>query len=63
ANAEPDQDKRRALYIQVQEIVGQDLPYINLWYPDNVGVYRDRLRNVNPGPAGDYDFLTSVRLQ
>jgi peptide/nickel transport system substrate-binding protein len=63
ANAEPDQEKRRALYIQVQEIVGQDLPYINLWYPDNVGVYRDRLSNVNPGPAGDYDFLSSVTLQ
>jgi peptide/nickel transport system substrate-binding protein len=63
ANAEPDQEKRRALYIQVQEIVGQDLPYINLWYPDNVGVYRDRLSNVIPGPAGDYDFLASVTLQ
>jgi peptide/nickel transport system substrate-binding protein len=63
ANAEPDQEKRRALYIEVQEIVGQDLPYINLWYPDNVGAHRDRLGNVNPGPAGDYDFLTSVTLQ
>ena len=63
ANAEPDQEKRRALYVQVQEIVGQDLPYINLWYPDNVGVYRNRLSDVNPAPSGDYDFLTSVTLR
>jgi peptide/nickel transport system substrate-binding protein len=63
ANAEPDQEKRRALYFQVQEIVGQDLPYINLWYPENVGVYRDRLGNVEPGPAGDYDFLAGVTIR
>jgi peptide/nickel transport system substrate-binding protein len=63
ANAEPDQEKRRVLYIQVQEIVAQDLPYINLWYPDNVGVYRDRLGNVEPGPAGDYDFLAGVTIR
>jgi peptide/nickel transport system substrate-binding protein len=63
ANAEPDQEKRRALYVQVQEIVGQDLPYINLWYPDNIGVYRNRLSDVNPAPSGDYDFLTSVTLR
>jgi len=56
------QEKRKEIYAQVQRIVAADLPYINLWYSDNVVVHTPRVRNVHVGPAGNYDFLTTVEL-
>jgi peptide/nickel transport system substrate-binding protein len=55
-----DQQKRKQIYAQVQRIV--ELPYINLWYFDNVVVYSRRVRNLHVGPAGNFDFLTAVEL-
>ena len=31
-----DQQKRKIIYAEIQRIVAEDLPYINLWYLDNV---------------------------
>ncbi len=41
-----DQTKRKALYDQIQQIVAEDLPYINLWYLDNVLVHTNRVRGI-----------------
>jgi peptide/nickel transport system substrate-binding protein len=57
-----DQEKRKQIYAHVQEILARDLPYINLWYFDNVVVHSTRVRDLHINPAGNYDFLTSVRL-
>jgi peptide/nickel transport system substrate-binding protein len=57
-----DQGRRKQIYARVQQIVAKELPYINLWYFDNVVVHSRRARNVHVGIAGNYDFLTSVEL-
>jgi peptide/nickel transport system substrate-binding protein len=57
-----DQDKRRADYFELQRIVAYDLPYINLWYLDNVLVHSKRLSNVRLSPSGNYDFLATAEL-
>ena len=57
---EPDRDNRRALLFDVQRIVADELPYINLWYVDNVCVYRDRLQIETLSPTGDYGFLQTM---
>jgi peptide/nickel transport system substrate-binding protein len=57
-----DQEKRKQIYAQVQQILARDLPYINLWYFDNVVVHSARVRNLHVNPAGNYEFLTSVQL-
>jgi peptide/nickel transport system substrate-binding protein len=62
ARRSADQQKRKQLYAQVQRILANELPYINLWYFDNVVVYSRRVRNLHVGPAGNYDFLTAVEL-
>jgi peptide/nickel transport system substrate-binding protein len=59
---ELDQNKRRQIYAGVQRIVQQDLPYINLWYFDNVLVTSDRVRNVQLSSSGNYDFLITAEL-
>ena len=36
-----DREKRKAILSEIQKIVAEDEPYINLWYTDNVCVHRD----------------------
>ena len=57
-----DERKRKQLYGEVQGIVAEELPYINLWYFDNVVVHSARVRGLHLGSAGNYDFLASVHL-
>jgi peptide/nickel transport system substrate-binding protein len=63
ARMEMDREKRKALLWEIQRIVAEDEPYINLWYPDNVCVHRERLTDIVIPPAGDYDFIEGARLQ
>ena len=55
-----DRDARRAAYDRIQRILNQDLPYIHLWYVDNVAIHNKRISNLNLFPTGNYDFLTEV---
>src|SRR5271166_4243433 len=57
-----DQQKRKAIYDQIQQIVAEDLPYINLWYSDNVLVHTNRVQGIEIGPSGNYDFLRCAEL-
>jgi peptide/nickel transport system substrate-binding protein len=63
ARVEMDREKRRAILGEVQKIVAEDEPYINLWYPDNVCVHRARLTGIDIPPGGDYEFLATVRVK
>lgn len=62
ARQEVDPKVRKMLYLEVQSILAQDLPYINLWYLDNVMVHANRVRNLRLNPAGNFDFLRSAEL-
>ncbi|MGH9668720.1 MAG: ABC transporter substrate-binding protein [Terriglobales bacterium] len=62
ARRETDEQKRKVLYAEVQRIVAQDLPYIHLWYLDNVLVHSRRVRNLHLSPSGNYDFLKTAEL-
>ncbi len=57
-----DQQKRKAIYDEIQQILAEDLPYINLWYLDNVLVHTNRVRGIEISPAGNYDFLRTAEL-
>ena len=62
ARREIDLKTRKLLYGEVQSILAEDLPYINLWYLDNVLVHTTRVRNLRLNPAGNYDFLRTAEL-
>lgn len=49
--------ERKAIYDQVQEVAAKDLPFIGLWYGNNVGVYRKELSNVKMPPNGSWKNL------
>jgi peptide/nickel transport system substrate-binding protein len=54
--------RRRADYVEAQQILARDLPAINLWYPDSIVVHNRRLTHVVPSPSGSYLFLETAEL-
>jgi peptide/nickel transport system substrate-binding protein len=63
ASTELDQNARKQDYAEIQQILAEDLPYINLWYFDNVMVYSKRVRGLEMNPSGNYDFLRTAELE
>jgi peptide/nickel transport system substrate-binding protein len=62
ARTEMDQGKRKEMYVEIQRVLAEDLPYINLWYLDNVLVHTSRVKNLSISPPGNYDFLKTAEL-
>jgi peptide/nickel transport system substrate-binding protein len=62
ARGELDQSGRKQIYAEIQRIVAEDLPYIDLWYIENVMVHTRRVRNLSLNPPGNYDFLKTAEL-
>jgi peptide/nickel transport system substrate-binding protein len=62
ARTEINQETRKKLYAEIQRILAEDLPYINLWYLDNVLVHTQRVNNLSLSPPGNYDFLKTAEL-
>ena len=60
--AELDQNARKQNYAHIQEILAEDLPYINLWYLNNVMVASRRVLNLRLNPSGNFDFLKTAEL-
>ena len=57
-----DQATRRALYLQVQQILSDDEPTVVLWSLDNVVVHSRRLHGVRPVSSGTFDWLRTATL-
>ena len=62
ARSELDIHSREQLYAEIQRLLADELPYINLWYIDNVLVASKRVRNLTLNPPGNYDFLKTAEL-
>jgi peptide/nickel transport system substrate-binding protein len=62
ARREINPNIRRPLYVEVQKILAEELPYVDLWYFDNVLVHNKRVVNLKLNPAGNYDFLRAAEL-
>jgi len=63
ARVEGDREKRRELFSKVQKIIAEDLPYVSLWFMDNISVHRKSISDVQISPTGDYDFLRTIEAQ
>ena len=57
-----DQDSRREIYKQVQQLAAQDLPYVSLWWIDNVAVMNRRLQGFDAYPNGSLRSLATLTL-
>jgi peptide/nickel transport system substrate-binding protein len=57
-----DSDQRKIIYAQVQRLVADDLPYVSLWWVDNVAVMNRRLADFQPYPNGSLRSLATLTL-
>jgi peptide/nickel transport system substrate-binding protein len=62
ARREVDRSVRKKIYSRIQNILAEELPYIDLWYLDNVLVHNKRVTNLKLNPAGNFDFLRTAEL-
>lgn len=62
ARREVDPKVRKPIYAEIQRILAEQLPYIDLWYLDNVLVHNKRVQNLQLNPAGNFDFLRTAEL-
>lgn len=60
---ESSRERRRALYGEVQEVLAREVPYVGLWWPDNVAVAREGLAPFVIPPDGSFRFLAAVRWE
>ena len=63
ASTELDQNTRKREYAELQQILAEDLPYLDLWYFDNVMVSSKRVGGLELNPSGNYDFLKTAELE
>jgi peptide/nickel transport system substrate-binding protein len=56
-------EERKKIYLQVQDIVAKELPYIGLWYGKNVAVHRKNIKNVRLHPAGKWITLLEMKKE
>jgi len=62
ARREVDTHKRKQAYREIQRIVAEELPYISLFYMENVCVYSKRVEGIAIDPAEDFSFLGDIRI-
>jgi peptide/nickel transport system substrate-binding protein len=62
ARQSSDESARAQTYDELQAVLADDLPYVNLWYFDNVLIANRRVQNLTLNPSGNYDFLKTASL-
>jgi peptide/nickel transport system substrate-binding protein len=62
ARREVDPNTRKELYDEIQQILAEEVPAINLWYLDNVLICNRRVQNVTLSASGDYNFLKTAQI-
>jgi peptide/nickel transport system substrate-binding protein len=62
ARAEADPRRRAALYRELQGLLHRDLPYVPLWYEDQVCALRAGIDGYRLAADGNYDALEEVSL-
>jgi peptide/nickel transport system substrate-binding protein len=61
AGSATSQEQRRTAYVQIQQILAEEVPSIPLWFPDNELVHNRRLHGVYTYGSGNFDFLRDAQ--
>ena len=57
-----DPARRKSIYSRVQKLAAQDLPYISLWWQDNIAVMNHAVNGFEPFPNGSLRSLARVSV-
>lgn len=55
-----EREKRQEIYREIQEIVAQDLPYVSLWYEDNVVARQANIKGYTIYPNASFNGLANL---
>jgi peptide/nickel transport system substrate-binding protein len=58
-----EKNERKALYERVQKILAEEVPYVGLWYYDNVVVMRDNVMGFKLMQDGGFETLAETWLK
>ncbi|HET9529844.1 MAG TPA: ABC transporter substrate-binding protein, partial [Blastocatellia bacterium] len=58
-----DRAEKIRIYSDIQKTVSEELPQIYLWYPANVLVASERVRNIEIEPSGSWYFISKLALE
>ena len=58
-----DESERRKDYVEVQQILAEELPAVPLWYPNNEVVHTAHVMGIVPRGDGGFDFLRDAWLK
>jgi peptide/nickel transport system substrate-binding protein len=61
ATVATDEDTRRRLFVEIQQRVAEEAPYVSLWYKRNVAVAQANLQGIRLSPSADFTFLKDVK--
>ncbi|MDX1811152.1 MAG: ABC transporter substrate-binding protein [Gammaproteobacteria bacterium] len=62
ALVQQDLNKQAEYYAQIQALLLEDLPYIPLWYEDNILLTRKHIKHYQIAADGNYDGLKTVTM-
>jgi peptide/nickel transport system substrate-binding protein len=62
AEVEMNPDRRRRIYSAVQKLAASDLPYVSLWWQDNVTVMNQRVQGFVSYPNGSWRSFALISL-
>ena len=57
-----DEAARKKIYAEVQQLAADDLPYVSLWWQDNVVVMNRSVVGFEPYPNGSLRSLADLKL-
>ncbi|MCG6862882.1 MAG: ABC transporter substrate-binding protein [Chromatiaceae bacterium] len=63
ARAEQDLDRQAELYRDLQALLLEELPYVPLWYENQIYAGRNEVAGYRLAPDGNYDGLVDVELR
>ncbi len=50
-------------YGKVEKIISADIPFIPLWFADNLVVYSKKIKDLEIFPSGEYYFLEKIHME
>jgi ABC-type transport system substrate-binding protein len=62
ATSTADRTHAKELYAQAQQIIGNDMPMLPLWYWNSIVVAKKTVGNIQIPPSGDWTFVRNLTV-
>ncbi len=63
AITELDKEKAKQYYVDAWKIISEEIPLYPLWYPNNLVVAKENVKNIKINASGDWDFIKNITVE